>query len=201
MANIWAVGRNYADHAKELGNQPAQASGEPLVFLKAGSTAVPVGKRIRLPSWSSEIHHELELALRFGADLKFTDFTIALDLTARDIQEKLKSKSQPWTLAKSFQDSCPLGEPMPLSQIPGGYENFSGLKFSLTVNGEIRQRGNASDMIHDAEKLRQYVCSRFPVEPGDWLLTGTPAGVASIRAGDKLEAAIEGLYKAQWTVA
>ena len=198
---IWAVGRNYADHAKELGNAPSSASGDPMIFLKGGGTIVPIGEKIHLPKWSNDIHHECEIALRFGQDLQFSDVTIALDLTARDAQNKLKAAGHPWTLAKSFRDSCPLGEPQPISKIPGGIAGLSDIRFHLLVNGEVRQKGSPREMIHSAHRLREYVCERFPVQPGDWLLTGTPAGVAQLQSGDKLEAVIEGLYTASWVVA
>ncbi len=196
--NIWAVGRNYADHAKELGN-PIPTSDEPMIFLKSGATVVPAGEVIRLPSWAGRIHHEVEIALRFDANLEFDAITIALDLTAREVQQRLKTQGHPWTLAKSFTDSCPLGQAVPIAKIPGGREGIEGLEFSLLVNGELRQKGFARDMIHKPSRLREHVVSRFPVQEGDWLLTGTPAGVASIPPGARLEAAIVGVCKEFWT--
>lgn len=196
IRNIWAVGRNYADHAKELGNAVPTAHVDPMIFLKAGTSAVPNGQAFRLPAFSQDIHHETEIALRFGAGLEFTDITIALDLTARDIQAKLKTQGHPWTLAKSFQASCPIG---PLKPLPSGI-NLGDLHFSLRVNGELRQKGHTADMIHPIETLRRYVIERFPVVEGDLLLTGTPAGVAPLRSGDRLEAEISGILTAHWQI-
>lgn len=196
-AQIWAVGRNYADHAKELGNAVPEKAGDPMIFLKGGGTIVPEGNAIHLPKWSNDIHHECELAFRFDENLEFSHVTVALDLTARDIQAKLKAQAHPWTLAKSFRDSCPLGKPIALSTLGKAIED---LNFSLKVNGEIRQNGSPKQMIHSVKKLREYVIERFPVLPGDWLLTGTPAGVAPLRSGDRLEAAIDGVYTASWSV-
>ncbi len=202
---IWAVGRNYADHAKELGNAVPEAAPnqttDPMIFLKGGGTIVPAGKTIHLPKWTDDIHHECELALRFDEKFQFSHLTIALDLTAREVQAKLKAQSHPWTLAKSFRDSCPMGEAVPFSSIPGGIASFAELNFSLKVNGELRQKASPRQMIHSIARLREYVVDRFPVQPGDWLLTGTPAGVAPLRSGDRVEAVIDGVYQATWTVA
>src|SRR5207248_2295876 len=101
-----------------------------------------------------------------------------------DVQTKLKAAAHPWTLAKSFRNSCPLGKPIALNTLS---VKIDDLKFSLKVNGEIRQKGSPSQMIHSVNRLREYVVERFPVLPGDWLLTGTPAGVAQLRSGDRLE--------------
>src|SRR5688572_19799974 len=104
IRNIWAVGRNYAEHAKELGNK---APLEPLIFLKAGSSAF-FGAEISLPPWTQEVHHEIEMALQFGEDLNLISYGLALDLTERKIQNQLKANGHPWTLAKSFSNACPI---------------------------------------------------------------------------------------------
>lgn len=180
IRNIWAVGRNYAEHAKELGND---VPSEPLIFLKAGSCAV-FTPQIPWPSWTKELHHEIELALEFGQDLQFSRAALALDLTDRAAQNRLKAKGQPWTLAKSFLGACPLSATLPWAQIATEKE----LGLSLKVNGELRQEGLISQMIFPPEVLRQYVLKHFPVVPGDFLLTGTPAGVGPLHPGDQLEA-------------
>ena len=194
IQNIWAVGRNYVEHAKELGNAASGATEDPMIFLKAGSSIVPNGGRFAMPKFTSDIHHECEVAFRFGPTLKFEEMTLALDLTARKVQTKLKNAGHPWTLAKSFRASCPIG---PFVAMPSDPQN---LRFVLKVNGEIRQNGNTSDMVHSVEKLRLYVTDRFPVVPGDLLLTGTPKGVALLRAGDRIEAEIPGVLTATWDV-
>lgn len=194
IQNIWAVGRNYVEHAKELGNQPSEASQDPMIFLKAGSSIVPNEGRFALPKFSSDIHHECEVAFRFGPTLQFEEMTLALDLTAREVQSKLKMAGHPWTLAKSFKASCPIG---PFVQMPADPQ---AIRFVFKVNGEVRQNGQTSDMVHSVEKLRAYVIDRFPVVPGDLLLTGTPKGVALVKAGDRLEAEIDGVLKATWSV-
>ena len=196
IRNIWAVGRNYGEHAKELGHAVPEASSEPMIFLKAGSTIVENGASFSLPEFSNDVHHECEVALRFGKGLHFDQIAVALDLTARDIQNKLKAASHPWTLAKSFKAACPIGK---LTDIPKGLD-LSGLTFTLHVNGELRQKGETRDMIHGIEKLRNYVVSRFPVCEGDLLLTGTPPGVAKLAPGDRLKAQIQGFPEANWTL-
>lgn len=184
IRNIWAVGRNYKAHAKEMG---AAIPVKPLIFLKAGSS-VTLLRDVPLYEASKDIHHELEIALRFGptADssgkLQFDGAAVGIDLTARDIQAELKANSHPWTLAKSFKYSCPLSA---MVALPAAIPHF---KFELTVNGEVRQSGDTKDMIFDFETLRKYVCENFPVEPGDLLLTGTPAGVGQLKPGDKASA-------------
>lgn len=191
IQNIWAVGRNYADHAKELGNAVPT---EPMIFLKAGSTAT-FGNTIQIPSWQPQIHHEVELALHFGKDLKIDAAAIALDLTDRDKQNELKAKGHPWTLAKSFKGSCPLSDFFPVH----GLDELKNLEISLKVNGELRQKGSTSQMIFSLETLIEFVLKHFPVRPGDLLLTGTPAGVASFKSGDILEAEVHGKVKLLWT--
>ena len=184
IRNIWAVGRNYAEHAKELGNQVPEAGGDPMIFLKAGSSAVASGATFEMPRFSNDVHHEVEIVLKFGADLQFSELAIGIDLTARDLQAKAKAAGHPWTLAKSFSQAALLSEFIPLGSI-----DPQNLDFQLKVNGALRQRGNSSEMIHSIEKVRRYVLERFPVVPGDIVMTGTPPGVAQLKAGDVLEAA------------
>jgi 2-keto-4-pentenoate hydratase/2-oxohepta-3-ene-1,7-dioic acid hydratase in catechol pathway len=196
IRNIWAVGRNYGAHAKELSNPVPNADSEPMIFLKAGTSIVANGENIRLPKFSNDIHHECEVAFRFGPGLQFSEVTIALDLTARDVQNRLKQAQHPWTLAKSFRDSCPIG---PLKPIKPGTD-LQNLKFQLRVNGELRQSGSTSEMIHSVENLRQYIVENFPVEVGDLLLTGTPSGVAALKPGDQIDAELLDIVQARWQV-
>ena len=190
IRNIWAIGRNYADHAKELGNEVPK---EPLIFLKAGSCAV-FGEQIELPAWSLEVHHEIEMALQFGPNLKVTRAALALDLTERHFQNLLKAKGSPWTLAKSFSRSCPLSDFFTVDSL----SELSSLDISLKVNGELRQKGNTSRMIFTLEQQIAYVTEHFPVVEGDLLLTGTPAGVGKIIRGDVLEGALGAFSKCLW---
>jgi len=193
IQNIWAVGRNYADHAKELGNAVPT---EPLIFLKAGSTSTLAASEIHLPSWAVEIHHEVELALQFDEKLEIHQACIALDLTERQKQAQLKAQGSPWTLAKSFTGSCPLSRFFPVQNL----QELKSLEIQLSVNGQLRQNGNTQQMIFSLEILLDYVRKHFPVVPGDLLLTGTPAGVGPLKAGDLVEAKLQGKMEQRWSV-
>ncbi len=200
--NIWAVGRNYAEHLKELGNQTATPPKNPMIFLKSGSSIVANNASFVLPTFSNDVHHEAEIALRFGPQLKIDAFTIALDLTARDTQTALKAAGHPWTLAKSFKNSCPLGywHFLKTEVEPNASAELSDLSFSLHVNGQLRQKGHVGEMIFSMQQVCDYVREHFPILPGDILLTGTPSGVARIEPGDVLEAEITNFVKARWSV-
>lgn len=191
IQNIWAVGRNYAEHARELGNAIPT---EPMIFLKAGSTASLASDVINMPVWQPEIHHEVELALRFNDKLEIDQACIALDLTDRAKQNQLKSQGHPWTLAKSFKDSCPLSGFFPVKSL----DELKNLNISLKVNNEVRQNASTSQMIFSLETLIQFVLKHFPVVPGDLILTGTPSGVGPFKAGDTLEAEIQGKMQHRW---
>ncbi len=192
IRNIWAVGRNYADHAKELGNAPPPA---PFLFLKAGSSAVH-GEVFHLPTWTEEVHHEIELALRFNENLEAAEVGLALDLTERKKQNELKAKGLPWTLAKSFTDSCPVSEFVPFQALA----DLQDLEIGLEINGEKRQCGRTSQMIFGLQTLIDFTRQHFPVSAGDLLLTGTPAGVGPLQRGDRLEAHLGQLVKHRWLV-
>ena len=177
--HIWAVGRNYVDHAKEMN---ADLPNSPLFFLKAGGCLVDSSK-ITIPSWSNNIHHELEIALRVkekNGALHFSEMALALDLTERDFQSEAKRKGQPWTLAKSFTGSCPVSSWI-------SYDANTVYSFQLLVNGSLRQSGDTTKMIFSPAELLSFANTHFPIENGDILLTGTPAGVAQIHAGDHLD--------------
>lgn len=193
IQNIWAVGRNYADHAKELNNEIPT---EPLMFLKAGSCATLASKEIHLPTWSNDVHHEIELALRFDENLQVDQACLALDLTERTKQTQLKAKGHPWTLAKSFTESCPLSEFFAVSEL----DELTHLDLILKINGEIRQKGNTQQMIFSMTNLIDFVRHHFPVRPGDLLLTGTPAGVGPLKRGDIVEGEIVGKMTHKWIV-
>lgn len=192
LRNIWAVGRNYAEHAKELGNEVPTT---PLIFLKAGSTAT-LGSEIQIPAWCEDVHHEVELALRFNEKLQIDQIALALDLTERKMQSQLKAKGQPWTLAKSFTGSCPLSPFVKISNLT----ELENLSLSLSINGQIRQEGVTSQMLFKPAQLVDYVCQHFPVCPGDLLLTGTPSGVGPLLADDQLEAHLGTLLRHSWRV-
>lgn len=193
IQNIWAVGRNYAEHAKELGNEVPTT---PLIFLKAGSSGTQASPEIHLPLWGKDIHHEVELALQFDHSLQISQACVALDLTEREVQNQLKAKGQPWTLAKSFKEACPLSKFFPVKNL----SELENLEIQLKINGQVKQQGNTNQMIFKMPMLIEYVLAHFPVTPGDLLLTGTPSGVGPIKKGDSLEAEIHGKIKHTWRV-
>lgn len=195
VGKIVCVGRNYAEHAKEMG---AERPAEPILFLKPPTALLPGGGRVVLPQWSREVHHEVEIVVRLGRggkDLapeaagRLVDAcAVGLDLTARDIQAEAKKKGQPWAVAKGWDGSAPVSTLSPVTD-PA---ELAALAFELRVNGVRRQSGRAADMIWSIPELLSFISGRFTLEPGDLVFTGTPSGVGPIAAGDRLEAALDG---------
>lgn len=193
IRNIWAVGRNYADHAKELGNSIPTA---PMIFLKAGSCASINSTEIVLPWWTEDVHHEIELALKFNSHLGIVEGAVALDLTERHLQTEAKKAGQPWTLAKSFQQACAVSSFFSIRKL----DEVRDVRLRLWVNDELRQEGRTSQMIFPFETILDFVTSRFPVCPSDLLLTGTPSGVGPLQNGDRVRAEIEGFITHSWLI-
>lgn len=193
IRNIWAVGRNYAEHAKELGNSVPTT---PLIFLKAGSCATVNSTEILLPHWAENIEHEVELALKFNSFLGVLEGAVALDLTDRAQQNIAKKEGKPWTLAKSFHDSCPVSAFFQIRKL----EQLKDLEIRLWVNDELKQQGSTRQMIFEIPYLIEYVKEHFPVCAGDLLLTGTPAGVGPLQDGDLVRAEIRGEITHSWKV-
>lgn len=190
--HIWAVGRNYLKHAQEM---KAELPKEPMIFLKAGGCAI-TGEKISLPAWSKEVHHEIELALKFDANLQFSEFALALDLTERVLQSEAKAKGLPWSMAKSFTGACPISNFKKITSTT----KLETLSLELEVNGQLKQKGFLKDLIFPIPLLRQYVLDHFPVEEGDWFLTGTPEGVGPLKRGDHVKGRIPGEIEASWLV-
>ena len=196
VGKIVCVARNYAEHAKELGNPvPEQA----VLFIKPASSLLAEGGSIVIPSYAQECHHEIELAVIIGRAGKeipreealdhVSAYGVALDMTLRDVQSQLKAKGLPWEIAKGFDTSCPLSALVPADRIPDPQQ----LHLQLTVNGEVRQDGTTAHMLRPVAKLISEASHYFTLEAGDLLLTGTPAGVGPVKSGDRLEAVIEGV--------
>ena len=193
---IYGIGRNYADHAKELGNASSSTLGSPIVFFKPDAAIVQSGGTVKLPGFSTDVHYEVELAFRFGPKLEVSEICVANDLTARDKQREAQASKSPWGLAKGFKQSCGIG-PWVKAQ---GHE-LQNLELRLTVNGVLKQKGHTRDMIFNVETLAHYLRENFPVVPGDICLTGTPSGVGPLQAGDKVVAEIVGVSQAHWQYA
>lgn len=196
VGKLLCVGRNYADHAREMG---ATAPAEPFFFLKPATAVVPSGGDIEMPPGIGAVHHEVEISALIGTRARrvaeadalrhVQGYALALDMTARDLQAKAKKEGLPWTLAKGLDTFAPLGEFAPASAVP----DPQALTFELAVNGDVRQRGNAQDMVHGVAALIAYASRFITLEPGDVLLTGTPAGVGPVQDGDRLVARAAGL--------
>lgn len=190
MGKVVCVGRNYAEHAKELNNPVPD---EPLLFIKPGSSVVCPVNGFNIPQDRGAVHFEIEIAVLIGKPLSkrpneeevldaISGYAPALDLTLRDVQDELKKKGWPWEVAKSFDGACVLA-PFVSSDAVSDTDN---IQVRLTVNGEVRQQGNSSEMMHAIVPLIQHIAGQFSLQPGDVVLTGTPAGVGPLQSGDQL---------------
>ncbi|MBL4624525.1 MAG: fumarylacetoacetate hydrolase family protein [Flavobacteriales bacterium] len=191
---IICIGRNYADHAKELNNPLPK---EPLFFLKPDSAILPNNNPFFIPEFTNEVHYELEIVLkinRIGKHIEpqfahkyFEEIGLGIDFTARDIQQQCKEKGHPWEKAKSFDGSAPLGSFVNKNEL----SDLSAIHFSLTKNGETVQNGNTKDMIFSFGDIISYVSKFMTLKIGDLIFTGTPAGVGPVSTNDLLEGFIE----------
>lgn len=193
IGKVLCIARNYVDHIRELNNETPDA---PVIFIKPSSSVIYNGETVVIPPYSHDCHHEAELALLIGKKGKdiqpslvmehVAGFGVALDLTLRDVQSELKKKGLPWEIAKGFDTACPLSSFISTSQVIDPQD----LTISLTINGELRQNGSTALMIHPIAKLVSYMSQIFTLEPGDVILTGTPAGVGKIQSGDEVRVTI-----------
>lgn len=195
-SKIICVGRNYADHARELGNAvPDQA----ILFIKPPSSLAPLEQGIRWNTDLGSCHYECELSLRIDRPLKNVSspeqalaaigaVTLGLDLTLRDLQDKLKSKGNPWERCKAFDGACLLGDWVDASEI----EDWQHAQYKFEINDELRQSGDSAHMIFKIADLIMEISQIFSLEPGDVIMTGTPAGVAALKSGDQLKMTLQG---------
>ena len=191
---IFCVGRNYSDHAKELGNDVPD---EPVIFMKPKSALLQPHTPFYYPEFTNELHYECELVLRISKNGKYIQdkfaskyydaLTAGIDFTARDIQNDLKSKGLPWEKAKAWDNSAVIGKWIPLANI----KDKKNVNFSFKKNGELVQQGNSKDMIFDFDYIVSYISNFFSINIGDLIFTGTPKGVGEIVVGDEVEAFIE----------
>ncbi|KAJ3755722.1 hypothetical protein EV360DRAFT_49241 [Lentinula raphanica] len=189
---IVAIGRNYAEHIKELSNTTPK---EPFFFLKPTTSYLASGGKVEIPR-GIICHHEVELGLVIGksgrdisqanADSHIAGYALAVDLTARNLQEQVKSKGLPWSAAKGFDTFTPIGSFIPKADVKDPHN----LKLWLKVNGAFKQNGTTSDMIFRIPRLIEHISSIMTLEEGDLVLTGTPSGVGPIVAGDEVECAL-----------
>lgn len=203
IGKILCIGRNYVDHISELGNEVPAA---PVVFMKPASSVISSGDQVVIPAISENCHHEAELALLIGRSCKdcpaeealsfVAGYAVAIDLTLRDVQDNLKKKGLPWDIAKGFDTACPLSDFTAAAEVSDPQK----LQIRMTVNGQVRQDGSTALMINSAAAIVSYLSSIFTLEPGDIILTGTPAGVSRIVSGDLLCAEIPGVGRVEVAV-
>lgn len=193
VGTMYCIGRNYALHAEEMGTKvPA----EPIVFIKPPAAFVTSGSKIKLPEYSNNVHHEVELVVVIGMDSKgvsrenardiIAGYGVGIDLTLRDLQAKAKEKGKPWAAAKGFYGSAPISNIIPANEIK---TNLFDIR--LEVNGQLRQIGKTKDMERSVETLIEYISHVFTLRKGDCIFTGTPQGVARIVSGDIIRAKLD----------
>ncbi|MEM3373553.1 MAG: fumarylacetoacetate hydrolase family protein [Candidatus Anstonellales archaeon] len=203
VGKIACVGKNYLEHAKELGDAVPE---KPVIFLKPSSSIIFSGEKIVYPEFSKSLHYETELVLLMGKTGKkiskkdalnyIAGYTVGLDMTLRDLQSEAKRLGHPWTISKCFDTSTVLGEFIPSFEI----KNPNELELKLWVNGELKQNDNTSNMIYSVEEIVEYLSFYFTLEEGDLVFTGTPKGVGEVKAGDKLVAEISGIGRLETEV-
>jgi acylpyruvate hydrolase len=192
---IFAIGRNYVEHIKELNNEKPD---EPVIFTKPDTAILKNNSPFYYPDFSKDIHHEVELVLRISKEGKniqekfaskyYDAIGIGIDFTARDLQQKAKEKGLPWDIAKGFNGSAPVSDKfLPV----GSFADLGKINFSLNINGELKQQGNTSLMLFGFNYIISYLSKFFTLRTGDLIFTGTPKGVGPVRIGDKLSAYIE----------
>ena len=191
---IFCIGRNYAEHAKELNNAIPT---KPLIFMKPPTALLLENKPFYYPDFTKNLHHEIEVVLKVCKNGKaiqpefahryYDKIALGIDFTARDLQDDLKAKGQPWEIAKGFDNSAVLSEFVPLE----GFDK-NNINFNLKKNGVDVQIGSTKDLIFSFDVLISYISKFFTLQQGDLIYTGTPEGVSAVQIGDKLEGFLEG---------
>ncbi len=197
---IYCVGRNFAEHAKEMGAEVAR--GTPVFFMKPADAIVAPGGRIPYPSQTNDLHHEVELVVALGRDadgvvsveqapaLVF-GYGVGIDLTRRDLQAQAKEKRLPWDIAKGFDHSAPASALIPAADVTA----LPARRLWLEVNGTLRQQAPLSDMVFGVGEILHELSKLFALKAGDLVFMGTPAGVAALQPGDKFRAGVDGLIE------
>lgn len=181
---VYCVGRNYAEHVKEMGGEVGR---DPPFFFAKPPDALVTDGRFPYPTVSTDVHHEIELVVALGPDAKIFGHAVGLDMTRRDLQAAAKKLSRPWEVAKGFDHSAPIG-----AIVPGTSALTSGA-ITLDVNGKRRQTGDISEMIWSITEIITELGRLFTLKPGDLIFTGTPSGVGPVLRGDRLHAEIAGV--------
>ncbi len=191
---IICIGRNYAEHAKELNSEVPT---EPVFFMKPDTSLIKDNQTFYYPDFSKEIHHEVELVIKINkpgkniqsqfANKYYDEIGIGIDFTARDLQAECKKRGLPWEKAKAFDGSAPIGKFIDKKQ----FADEKNINFKLTVNGNLVQTGNSGNMLFSFDKIVAHVSKFITLKTGDLIYTGTPEGVGPVAIGDRLEAYIE----------
>jgi acylpyruvate hydrolase len=191
---IICIGRNYAEHAKELNNTVPT---DPVIFMKAKNAVLMPGKPLYYPDFTDDLHYECELVIKMAKNGKhiqekfahkyFNEMTVGLDFTARDLQQKQKEKGLPWEIAKAFDSSAVVGD-----FVSTEGKDLNNLHFDLKLNKNTVQQGHTADMIFTVPQIIEYVSRFFTLNIGDLIFTGTPAGVGPVSIHDRLEGSLEG---------
>jgi len=194
---IYCVGRNFADHAIEMGHDPNREP--PFFFQKNPDTLVLSGSDFPYPSASKDVHHEIELVVALskgGTDIPLDQamdhvfgYAVGLDMTRRDLQGEAKKMGRPWETGKAFEASAPCTELVPVAEVP----DVTAGSVELTVNGEVRQSGDLNQMIWKIPEMISYLSGLFELQPGDLIFAGTPAGVGAVNRGDELVGTVAGV--------
>ncbi|WP_337865415.1 fumarylacetoacetate hydrolase family protein [Ignavibacterium sp.] len=203
IGKIICVGRNYVEHIQELGSEIPE---KPVIFLKPATAVIYSGDKIKYPDFSQDMHHEVELVLLIGSTIKNADlqtaensiaaYGVGLDMTLRDVQNELKKKGHPWTIAKCFDTSAVLSDFI----LKSDYKLSLNEEIYLKVNDEIKQKDSIAKMMFKPAELIQYISSLMTIEAGDLIFTGTPKGVGKVNKGDKLEAGLENIISLKCNV-
>jgi fumarylpyruvate hydrolase len=205
---IYCVGRNYEDHAKEMGGGGREA---PFFFMKPSDAVLvaPAGTRAVMPypTLTTDLHHEIELVVAIGvggANISVADaakhiygYAVGLDMTRRDLQHALKKQGRPWCIAKGFEHSAPMGPITPAAQVP----DIDNAAIYVQVNGQDRQRSQIKQMIWNVAETIAQLSNAWTLQAGDLIFTGTPAGVGTVVRGDVLQGGIDGLVELQVRIA
>ena len=197
VGRIYCVGRNYAEHAREMGHDPQREP--PFFFMKPADAIAPNGATLRFPRATSDLHHEIEMVVaigRDGADIpieKALDhvfgYGVGLDMTRRDLQAEAKKLGRPWEMGKAFDESAPCTALKTVAMVGHPARGTIWLK----VNGAMKQKGDLSEMIWNVPEMISYLSKLITLRAGDLIMSGTPAGVGTVRAGDKLEGHVDGV--------
>jgi fumarylpyruvate hydrolase len=205
VGRIYCVGRNYADHAREMGHDPDREP--PFFFMKPADAIVQNGASIPYPQMTKDLHHEIEMTVAIGkgganipedkALEHVFGYGVGLDMTRRDLQTEAKKMGRPWEMGKAFDNSAPCTLLKPVSMVGHPAKGAIWLK----VNGAVKQKGDLADMIWNVPEMIAFLSNLITLQPGDLIMSGTPAGVGPVQGGDKLEGHVEGVGELMITYA